>query len=57
MLITSAISCMSIKMKKIVMFEVTHIYAVDGYSQMIIGFLTIPVKNTEIYSQLYKLVQ
>ena len=42
--------------EKLVMFGVTHICAIDGYSRMIVGFLT--VKNTvEIYSQLYKLVQ
>jgi len=31
--------------EKMVMYGVTHIAAVDGYSGMIVGFLTMPVKN------------
>ena len=40
--------------EKLVMFGVTHICAIDGFSGKIVGFLTMPVKNTvEI---LYRLV-
>ena len=31
--------------KKLVMFGVTHVAAVDGYSRKIVGFITLPVKN------------
>ncbi|XP_019859201.1 PREDICTED: uncharacterized protein LOC109587405 isoform X2 [Amphimedon queenslandica] len=41
--------------EKLVMYGVTHICAVDGYSRMIVGFLSMPIKNTvEIYSNLYR---
>ena len=41
--------------EKMVMFGVTHICAVDGYSGMIVGFVTMPVKNNiEIYAHLYR---
>lgn len=41
--------------EKLVMFGVTHICAVDGYSGKIVGFITMPVKNCiEIYSHLYR---
>ena len=31
--------------EKCVMFGVTHVVAVDGYSRKIVGFITIPKKN------------
>ena len=38
-----------------VMFGVTHVCAVDGYSGMIVAFATMPVKNNlEIYANLFK---
>ena len=41
--------------EKLVMCGVTHICAIDGYSNKIVGFITMPIKNCiEIYSQLYK---
>ena len=41
--------------EKMVMYGVTHVAAVDGYSGMIMGFVTMPIKNNvEIYSHLYK---
>ena len=41
--------------EKLVMYGVTHVAAVDGFSGMIVGFLTMPVKNNvEIYSNLYR---
>lgn len=43
--------------EKMVMFGVTHVCAVDGYSRMIVGFATMCVKNNiEIYRLLYQLV-
>ena len=37
------------------MYRVTHVTAVDGYSGMILGFVTMPIKNNiEIYENLYK---
>lgn len=40
--------------EKLVMFGVTHICAVDGYSGMIVGFVTMPTKNNVlIYEELY----
>lgn len=37
------------KTKKLVMFGVTHVAAIDGYSRKIVGFVTLPVNNiTEI---------
>ena len=40
--------------EKLVMFGVTHICAVDGYSGMIVGFVTMPTKNNVlIYKELY----
>ena len=32
--------------EKLVMFGVTHVLAMDGHSRMIIGFVTIPMKNS-----------
>ena len=41
--------------EKLVMFGVTHICAVDGYSGKIVGFVTMPVKNNvEIYTHLFR---
>ena len=41
--------------EKLVMFGVTHVAAVDGFSGMIVGFATMPIKNNiEIYCNLYR---
>jgi hypothetical protein len=41
--------------EKVVMFGVTHVAAVDGYSRKIVGFITLPVKNNvEIYTHLFR---
>ena len=41
--------------EKLVMYGVTHVTGVDGYSGMILGFVTMPIKNNiEIYENLYK---
>ena len=43
--------------EKCVMYGVTHICAIDGYSGKIVGFLTMPVKNNvEIYNHLFRSV-
>lgn len=43
--------------EKLVLFGVTHVCAVDGYSGMIIGFATFPIKNNIlIYDNLYRYV-
>ena len=40
--------------EKLVLFGVTHVCAVDGYSGMIVGFATMPIKNNiTIYQDLY----
>lgn len=40
--------------EKLVMFGVTHIATVDGFSNMVVGFVTMPVKNNvEIYKELF----
>ena len=40
--------------EKVVLFGMTHVCAVDGYSGMIVGFATMPVKNNIIiYRELY----
>ena len=37
------------------MYGVTHVAAVDGWSGMIVGFVTMPIKNNlVIYSNLYR---
>lgn len=42
--------------EKLVLFGLTHVCAVDGYSGMIVGFSTFPVKNNSlIYEHLYRL--
>lgn len=41
--------------EKLVLFGATHVCAVDGYSGMIVGFATFPVKNNPlIYEHLYR---
>ena len=41
--------------EKLIMFGVTHVIAIDGYSRMIVAHLTIPVKNNIlIYEQVYR---
>ena len=41
--------------EKLVMYGVTHVAAVDGFSGMIVGFITMPIKNNiEIYSNLFR---
>jgi len=40
--------------EKLMMFGVTHVCAVDGHSGMVVGFVTMPVKNNvTIYQELY----
>lgn len=40
--------------EKLVLFGVTHVCAVDGYSGMIVGFATMPIKNNKvIYQELF----
>ena len=40
--------------EKLVMYGVTHVCAIDGYSRKIVGFLTMPVKNNyEIYKHFF----
>ncbi len=41
--------------EKLVMYGVTHVCAIDGYSGKIVGFISMPVKNNvEIYANLYR---
>ena len=41
--------------EKLVMFGVTHICGVDGYSGKIVGFCSMPIKNcVTIYDSFYK---
>ena len=41
--------------EKLIMFGVTHVIAVDGYSEMIVSHLTIPIKNNRlIYENIYR---
>ena len=43
--------------EKCVMFGVTHVLAIDGYSRKIVGFITIPKKNPIlIYDHLFRLL-
>ena len=40
--------------EKMVMFGVTHICGIDGYSGKIVGFVSMPIKNCiEIYSHFF----
>lgn len=42
--------------EKLVMYGVTHICAIDGFSGKIVGLVTMPVKNNlEIYEHLFRL--
>lgn len=44
--------------EKLVMFGCTHICAVDGRSGMIVGFISMAIKNNIlIYKDLFRLVQ
>ena len=37
--------------EKLIMFGVTHMCAVDGYTGKVVGFITLPIKNcVEIYT-------
>jgi hypothetical protein len=38
--------------EKLVMFGVTHICAVDGYSRKIVSFITMPVKTRNLFAPL-----
>ena len=41
--------------EKLVMFGITHICAIDGYSGMIVGFVSMPIKNNlELYTHLFR---
>lgn len=41
--------------EKLIMYGVTHICAVDGYSSKIVGFITLPIKNNYvIYDALFR---
>ena len=41
--------------EKLVMYGVTHIGAVDGFSGKIVGFISMPIRNiVEIYAHLYR---
>ena len=41
--------------EKLVMFGVTHVCAIDGYSGKIVTFITLPVKNNvEIFANLFQ---
>ncbi|CAM4732694.1 unnamed protein product [Leuciscus chuanchicus] len=41
--------------EKLVMFGVTHVLAVDGFSKKVVGHATMPVKNNlTIYEQVYR---
>ena len=43
--------------EKIIMYGVTHVCAVDGFSGKIVGFISMPVKsNSVIYDKLYRYV-
>jgi len=43
--------------EKLVMFGVTHICAIDGYSGKVVGFASLPVKNNiEIYRHIFRYV-
>lgn len=41
--------------EKLVMFGVTHVCAIDGFSGKVVGFVTMPIKNCiEVYAHLYR---
>lgn len=44
--------------EKMVMFGVTHVVAIDGFSSQIVAYNTMPVKNNlTIYQNVYRYVQ
>ena len=44
--------------EKLAMFGVTHVIAVDGYSNFIVGHCTMPVKNNlTIYEEVFRCVK
>ena len=44
--------------EKLVMYGVTHMCAIDGFSGKVVGFISMPIKNTvEIYSHLFRYVE
>lgn len=41
--------------EKLVMYGVTHYAAIDGYSGMVVSFITMPIKNPiDIYEHLFR---
>ncbi|KAF7641527.1 hypothetical protein LDENG_00278490 [Lucifuga dentata] len=40
--------------EKLVLFEVMHILAIDGYSSKVVSHATMPVKNNIIYEDVYR---
>ena len=41
--------------EEVVMYGMTHVVAVEGYSRKIVGFITLPVKNAiAIYDYLFR---
>ena len=43
--------------EKLVMFGVTHVLAIDGYSRRIVSFASMPIKNSiEIYKHVFRCV-
>ena len=43
--------------EKLVMFGVTHVCAIDGFSGMVVAFASMPVKNNvEIYKHVFRYV-
>ena len=43
--------------EKLVMYGVTHICAIDGFSAKVVGFISMPIKNNvEIYNHLFRYV-
>uniref|UniRef100_A0AAV2MTB3 Integrase core domain-containing protein n=1 Tax=Knipowitschia caucasica TaxID=637954 RepID=A0AAV2MTB3_KNICA len=41
--------------EKLVMFGVTHVMAIDGYSKKVVGYSTMPIKNNlTIYEEVYR---
>jgi Na+-translocating ferredoxin:NAD+ oxidoreductase RnfG subunit len=43
--------------EKLIVYGVTHVAAIDGYSGMIVGFVTMSVKNPIVlYDKLYRFI-
>ncbi|CAL8295347.1 unnamed protein product [Boreogadus saida] len=40
--------------EKLVMFGVTHVMAIDGFSKKVVGHSTMPIKNIVIYEEVYR---